>query len=596
MGVARMVGHITYLSAQALAQKFGRRLQHADDIRYVLEAPEFAVESYLRHQADSFVKRFDANTYLYMSRALSYFDLARQYGAGKLVRAVRDVYAPDATDRVQLGLAVSARRLRGARGRASCRRQTRGAARDRRAVRARLLLVGGSAADSYYSAVSLELGRNSMEESRDFGFDTRQVHAGQRPDPNTGARAVPIYQTTSYVFEDPESAAAYFNLQEYGNTYSRIMNPTVAVFEERVASLEGGCGAVAFASGLAAQAAALFTLLQPGDHMVSSAALYGGTVNQLKHVLRKMSVEITWVNPDDLGAWRSAVRANTKAFFAETIGNPGGNVLDIEALAGIAHEHGVPLLVDNTFATPYLCRPFEWGADIVLHSATKYIGGHGTSIGGIVVDSGTFNWSNGRFPVVAEPSPAYHGLAFHETFGTYGYLMKLRAETLRDLGAALSPFNAFLFLQGLETLSLRMDRHVANALAIARYLERHELVSTVTYAGLDGSRYKPLVAKYLPRGTGSVFSFDIHGGREAGQEFIRAVTLWSHLANVGDAKSLVIHPASTTHRQLSEAELEAAGVRAGTVRLSVGIENVDDLIWDLEQGFARARGTTRGEA
>ena len=303
-----------------------------------------------------------------------------------------------------------------------------------------------------------------------------------------------------------------------------------------------------------------------------------------------MNVEITWVNPDDLAAWRDAVRANTKAFFAETIGNPGGNVLDIEALAGIAHEHGVPLLVDNTFATPYLCRPIEWGADIVLHSATKYLGGHGTSIGGIVVDSGTFNWSNGRFPVVAEPSPAYHGLAFHETFGTYGYLMKLRAETLRDLGAALSPFNAFLFLQGIETLSLRMDRHVANALAIARYLEGHELVSNITYPGLSTSRYRPLVEKYLPRGTGSVFSFDIRGGRDAGQEFIRAVTLWSHLANVGDAKSLVIHPASTTHRQLSEEELEAAGVRAGTVRLSVGIEDVDDLIWDLEQGFARARG------
>jgi O-acetylhomoserine (thiol)-lyase len=435
-----------------------------------------------------------------------------------------------------------------------------------------------------------------MEESRDFGFDTRQVHAGQRPDPNTGARAVPIYQTTSYVFEDPESAAAYFNLQEYGNTYSRIMNPTVAVFEERIASLEGGCGAVAFASGLAAQAAALFTLLTPGDHVVSSAALYGGTVNQLKHVLRKMSVEITWVNPDDLAAWRGAVRDNTKAFFAETIGNPGGNVLDIEALAGIAHEHGLPLLVDNTFATPYLCRPVEWGADIVLHSATKYLGGHGTSIGGVVVDSGTFNWSNGRFPVVAEPSPAYHGLAFHETFGTYGYLMKLRAETLRDLGAALSPFNAFLFLQGIETLSLRMERHVANAMAIARYLESHQQVSNITYPALSSSRYRPLVEKYLPRGTGSVFSFDIQGGRDTGQEFIRALTLWSHLANVGDAKSLVIHPASTTHRQLSEAELEAAGVRAGTIRLSVGIENVDDLIWDLEQGFARARGAQAVEA
>jgi O-acetylhomoserine (thiol)-lyase len=439
-------------------------------------------------------------------------------------------------------------------------------------------------------------GAAPVEAPHDFGFETRQVHAGQRPDPNTGARAVPIYQTASYVFEDPEAAAAYFNLQEYGNTYSRIVNPTVAVFEERIASLEGGCGAVAFASGLAAQAAALFTLLAPGDHVVSSAALYGGTVNQFKHILRKSSVELTWVDPDDLAAWRAAIRNNTKAFFAETVGNPGGNVLDIEAVAAIAHEHEIPLLVDNTFATPYLCRPFEWGADIVLHSATKFIGGHGTSIGGVVADSGQFNWSNGRFPVIAEPSPAYHGLQFHETFGTYGYLMKLRAETLRDLGACLSPFNAFLFLQGLETLSLRMVRHVENAMTIASYLESHELASHVTYPGLPKSPYQALVQKYLPRGAGSVFSFDIRGGREAGQEFIRGVTLWSHLANVGDAKSLVIHPASTTHRQLDERELAAAGVRPGTIRLSVGIENADDLIWDLEQGFARVRasGSTEG--
>ncbi len=428
-----------------------------------------------------------------------------------------------------------------------------------------------------------------MEESRRFGFATRQVHAGQRPDPNTGARAVPIYQTTSYVFEDPAAAAAYFNLQEYGNTYSRIMNPTIAVFEERMASLEGGCGGVAFASGLSAQMAALFTLLAPGDHVVSSAALYGGTVNQFRHVLRKMSVELTWVNPDDLDAWRAAIRPGTKALFAETIGNPGGNVLDIQAVAGIAHDHGIPLLVDNTFATPYLCRPIEWGADIVLHSATKFIGGHGTSIGGVVVDAGTFNWSNGRFPIIAEPSPAYHGLKFHETFGTYGYLMKLRAETLRDLGACMSPFNAFQFLLGLETLSLRMARHVENAVTVARFLERHALASHVTYGGLEGSRYRTLVDKYLPRGAGAVFSFDVRGGRAAGEEFIRGLTLWSHLANVGDAKSLVIHPASTTHRQLSEAELEGAGVRPGTIRLSVGIEDVDDLLWDLEQGFARVR-------
>jgi O-acetylhomoserine (thiol)-lyase len=427
------------------------------------------------------------------------------------------------------------------------------------------------------------------EESREFGFATRQVHAGQRPDPNTGARAMPIYQTTSYVFEDPESAAAYFNLQEYGNTYTRIMNPTVAAFEERIASLEGGVGAVAFASGIAAQAGALFTMLSPGDHVVSSAALYGGTVNQLKHLLRKITVELTWVDPDNLDAWKAAVRPNTKAFFGETIGNPGGNVLDIEALARVAHEHGAPLLIDNTFATPYLCRPMEWGADIVLHSATKFIGGHGTSIGGVVTDAGTFNWANGRYPVIADPSPAYHGLQFYETFGMYGYLMKVRAETLRDLGACMSPFNAFLFLQGLETLSLRMERHVANAKAIADYLAGHDLVSRVTYSGSSTSSYAKLVKKYLPRGAGAIFTFELKGGREAGQNFIRGVTLWSHLANVGDAKSLIIHPASTTHRQLEEHELEAAGVGPGTIRLSVGIEDVDDLIWDLEQGFASAR-------
>lgn len=428
-----------------------------------------------------------------------------------------------------------------------------------------------------------------MEESRRFGFDTRQVHAGQRPDPNTGARAVPIFQTTSYVFEDPAAAAAYFNLQEYGNTYTRIVNPTVAVLEERIASLEGACGAVAFASGLAAQHAALFTLLMPGDHVVSSASLYGGTVNQLKHILRKMKVELTWVDPDDVDAWSRAVRDNTKAFFGETIGNPGGNVLDIEAIAAVAHESGLPLIVDNTFATPYLCRPLEWGADIVVHSATKFMGGHGTSIGGLVADSGQFDWSNGRFPVIAEPSPAYHGLQFHETFGTYGYLMKLRAETLRDLGACLSPFNAFLLLQGLETLSLRMRRHVENAGVIARYLDSQPLVANVRYAALDKSPYRALAAKYLPRGTGAVFSFDIRGGREAGEDFIRGVSLWSHLANVGDAKSLIIHPASTTHRQLDEQELRAAGIGPGTIRLSVGIEDADDLIWDLEQGFARVR-------
>jgi O-acetylhomoserine (thiol)-lyase len=421
--------------------------------------------------------------------------------------------------------------------------------------------------------------------AREFGFDTRAIHAGQRPEPYTGARAVPIFQTTSYVFEDPDSAAAYFNLQEYGNTYSRIMNPTTAVFEERVASLEGAAGGVAFASGLAAQAAAFFTMLTPGDHVVSSSALYGGSITQLKHLQRKLGFEVTFVDPDDLDQWRAALRANTKVLFGETIGNPGGNVLDIEAVAQIAHERGAPLMIDSTFATPYLCRPMEWGADIVTHSATKFIGGHGTSIGGIATEAGSFNWSNGRFPVVADPSPAYHGLAFHETFGVYGYLMKLRAESLRDLGGALSPFNAFLFLLGLETLPLRMARHVENALAVARWLESQPGVTRVRYAGLDSSPYRALAKKYLPRGAGAIFSFDLPGGRDAGRRFIESLTIWSHLANVGDAKSLVIHPASTTHRQLSDDELTAAGISAGTIRLSVGLESVEDLLADLEAGL-----------
>src|SRR3954470_23002509 len=422
----------------------------------------------------------------------------------------------------------------------------------------------------------------------DYGFDTRAIHAGQRPDPYTGARAVPIFQTTSYVFEDTDAAAAYFNLQEYGNTYSRIMNPTVAALEERVASLESGAGAVAFASGLAAQAAVLFTLLVPGDHVVASAALYGGSITQLKHLARKLALELTFVDPDDPAAWRGAVRERTKVFFGETIGNPAGGGLDIEAVAAVAHEHGCPLVVDSTFATPWLCRPLEWGADVVVHSLTKFLGGPGTSIGGVVVDSGGFDWSNGRFPVVADPSPAYHGLAFHETFGVYGLLMKLRAESLRDLGAALSPFNAFLFLQGLETLPLRMQRHVENAVGVAEFLAAREEVTAVRYAGLPESPYRPLVEQYLPRGAGAIFAFDLAGGREHGRRLIEALELWSHLANVGDARSLVIHPASTTHRQLSDEELAGAGIGPGTIRLSVGLEDLDDLLWDLERGLQAA--------
>ena len=414
------------------------------------------------------------------------------------------------------------------------------------------------------------------------GFHTRSVHAGARPDPNTGSRAFPIHQTTSYVFEDSEAAAAYFNLQEYGNTYSRIMNPTVAAFEERVANLEGAVGGVAFASGLAAQSAALFTLLEPGDHVLASSALYGGSVTQFKHFLRKLSVELTFVEADDIEAWRDGLQPNTKLLFGETIGNPSGCVLDIEALADLAHAHDVPLMVDNTFATPYLCNPLDWGADIVVHSATKFMGGHGTSIGGIVLESGEFDWSNGRFPVMAEPSPAYHGLKFHETFGTFGYLMKLRAETLRDLGAALSPFNAFLLAQGIETLPLRMRQHVANAEEVAAFLEASPNTGQVYYPGLPSSPYVDLVEKYLPRGAGAVFCFDLPGGREDGVRFIEHLNLFSHLANVGDAKSLVIHPATTTHRQLSDGELAAAGIGPGTIRLSIGIEDAADLIADLD--------------
>jgi O-acetylhomoserine (thiol)-lyase len=332
----------------------------------------------------------------------------------------------------------------------------------------------------------------------------------------------------------------------------------------------------------------MFTMLRPGDHVLASAALYGGTVTQLKHLLGKLSVDLDFVDPDDMQAWRRAIRADTKLLFGETIGNPRGNVLDIEAVAAIAHAHGCPLMVDNTFATPYLCRPFEWGADLVVHSATKFLGGHGTSIGGVVVDNGEFDWSSGRFPVIADPSPAYHGLEFHETFGVYGYLMKLRCETLRDLGAALSPFNAFLLAQGVETLALRMRAHVANALAVAEWLEQQAAVERVRHPALESSPYRELVKRYLPRGAGSVFCFDLAGGREAGLRFIEALDLFSHLANVGDAKSLVIHPASTTHRQLSDAELAAAGIGPGTIRLSVGIEDADDLIWDLERGLAAA--------
>jgi O-acetylhomoserine (thiol)-lyase len=414
------------------------------------------------------------------------------------------------------------------------------------------------------------------------------LHAGQIPDPYVGARAVPIYQTSSYVFGDTDEAAHLFELKQYGNIYSRISNPTTAVFEERVASLENGTGAVAVASGMAAQFGTVMTLCSPGDHIVASSQLYGGSVTQLTHTLKKLSIGVTFVDPAEPSQWEAAVKPNTRLLFVETIGNPSGSIPDLEALSALARSKGVPLVVDSTFATPYLCRPIDWGATIVVHSATKFIGGHGTSIGGVVVDSGEFDFSS--YPTIADSSPSYHGLKFFETFGHYGFLMKLRAETVRDTGACISPFNSFLLLMGLETLSVRMDRHVANALAVARFLESHERVDRVFYAGLESHPHHERAKKYLPKGPGAVMSFEIKArsgdARSAGKKFIESLQLFSHLANVGDAKSLVIHPASTTHHQLSDAELEAGGISASLIRLSVGLETTEDLLWDLDQALS----------
>jgi O-acetylhomoserine (thiol)-lyase len=423
------------------------------------------------------------------------------------------------------------------------------------------------------------------EQKRKFGFETRMLHAGHIPDPVTGARAVPIYQTTSYVFEDTDKAAQLFELKQYGNIYTRINNPTNAVFEERIASLENGTGAVATASGMAAQFATMMTLLEPGDEIVSSSHLYGGTMTQFTHTFKKLGIKAHFVDPTNLEDWEHAITPKTKALYGETIGNPKGSILDIEALAKLAHSHNIPLIVDSTFATPYLCRPIDWGADIVVHSATKFLGGHGSSIAGVVIDSGKFDFS--RFPTIADPDPAYHDLRFYETFGHYGFLMKTRAVTLRDTGAALSPFNAFLLIQGLETLSVRMERHVQNACAVAQFLSQHPKVEWVAYAGLPGNPYYELAQKYTPKGPGAIFTFSIRAGnpRLAGKEFIESLHLFSHLANVGDARSLVIHPASTTHQQLSDSELEAAGVDAGMIRLSIGLETTEDLLWDLDQAL-----------
>jgi O-acetylhomoserine (thiol)-lyase len=416
------------------------------------------------------------------------------------------------------------------------------------------------------------------------------LHAGQIPDPHVGARAAPIYQTTSYVFRSPDEAAHLFELKQYGNIYSRISNPTNAVFEERMASLEGGTGAVAVASGMAAEFGVVMTLMSPGDHMVASSQLYGGTLTLFAHTLKKLSIDVSFVDAADLSAWERAITPKTRALFVETVGNPRGTIADLRSLSDLGNAHQIPLIVDSTFATPALCRPIEWGATLVLHSATKFIGGHGNSIGGVVVDSGDFDFSH--FPTLADPSASYHGLRFVDTFGHYAFLMKLRAETVRDTGACLSPTNAFLLLQGLETLSLRMERHVANAQRVAEFLDAHADVHCVHYAGLKNHPQHQLAKTLMPKGPGAVFSFELKAGddvRDRGKRFIESLEIFSHLANVGDAKSLVIHPASTTHQQLSDAELSAGGISAGMIRLSIGLETIDDLLWDLDQALSASR-------
>lgn len=427
------------------------------------------------------------------------------------------------------------------------------------------------------------------EGDRSWGFRTRALHAGGQPDSATGARAVPIYQSTSFVFEDTADAADLFALQKYGTIYSRISNPTVAAFEERMASLEGAIGSVAAASGQAAEFMALTTLAGAGDHIVAASGIYGGTYTLLATTMARFGVETTFVPNTDPDAFAAAVRPETKAIYAEVIGNPGGAVADLEALADVAHAAGLPLIVDATFATPYLCRPMEFGADIVLHSATKFIGGHGTSIGGVVSEAGTFDWSaSGRFPRMTEPIPTYNGLQWHGNFGEYAYCTALRSEQLRDVGASMSPFNAFMLLQGIETLPFRMDAHVANAQAVAKWLIDDPRVNWVAHADLDDSPYRSLAAKYLPKGAGAIFTFGVKGDRKAGQAFIENLELVSHLANVGDARTLVIHPASTTHQQLSDEQLEAAGVGPDMVRLSVGLEDLDDIVWDLDRALDAA--------
>ncbi|OFZ86536.1 MAG: O-acetylhomoserine aminocarboxypropyltransferase [Betaproteobacteria bacterium RBG_16_64_18] len=427
---------------------------------------------------------------------------------------------------------------------------------------------------------------------RQFGFETLALHAGQIPDAATGARAVPIYQTTSFVFDSAEHAASLFNLQTFGNVYTRLSNPTTAVFEERMAALENGRAALATASGQAAEMTAILTLVEAGDHIVSAATLYGGTYTLLEVNLRRLGIETTFVDSDDPENFRRAITSKTRLLYAETLGNPLLNIVDIEAVAAIAREAGIPLVIDNTVATPFLCRPFDWGADMVVHSATKYIGGHGTTMGGVLVESGKFPWGDeparAKFPGMHEPSRGYHGVRFFETFGDFGFTMKARMETLRTFGPAMSPISAWLLLQGLETLHVRMERHCENALAVATFLENHPLVAWVNYPGLPGHRYHELAKKYLPRGASGLLNFGVKGGAAAGVKFIEAATFMSHLANIGDAKTLIIHPASTTHRQMSEEEQAKAGVAPDMIRVSAGLETLDDILWDIDQALEAA--------
>ena len=427
---------------------------------------------------------------------------------------------------------------------------------------------------------------SSASSSRQFGFTTRQLHAGQQPDPTTGSRAVPIYQTTSYVFKDTDHAARLLAMQEAGNIYTRIMNPTTDVFEQRMADLEGGVGALAASSGHAAQAMAIFTLCGAGDHIVSASTLYGGTYNQFAYTFPRLGIEVTMVDPRDPENFRRAIRPNTKILYGETLGNPLINVFPFEEVAAIAREAKIPLMIDNTFATPYLCRPLEWGANIVVHSTTKFIGGHGTSIGGIIVDGGNFDWAgSGRFPNFTQPDDSYHGLVY-ASLGAPAFILKARVQILRDIGACQSPLNSWLFLQGLETLSLRMERHTRNAQAVAEFLHGHPKVAWVAYPGLPDSPDHLAAQKYLPKGCGAILGFGIRGGLEAGRRFIEHLKLFSHLANVGDAKSLAIHPATTTHSQLNPEQQASAGVTPDFVRLSVGLEDIEDILWDLDQALA----------